>query len=247
MTVDPFFILMFQILFYFLFRKPYPVISKNQWLFCFRSNTIGKSTLLSLISGLIRPEKGEILLEGKPLSESKTAVGYMLQKDYLLEWRTIYQNVILGLEIQHRLTKETKMRIEEMLEDYGLSAFRNARPSQLSGGMRQRAALIRTLAQDPSLLLLDEPFSALDYLTRISVCDDIYKILKKENKTAVLVTHDLSEAISVADQIIVLTARPATVKKIIPVHLTLTERTPLSSRNAPEFKEYFNMIWKELK
>ncbi len=207
----------------------------------------GKSTLLSLISGLIRPEKGEILLEGKPLSESKTAVGYMLQKDYLLEWRTIYQNVILGLEIQHRLTKETKMRIEEMLEDYGLSAFRNARPSQLSGGMRQRAALIRTLAQDPSLLLLDEPFSALDYLTRISVCDDIYKILKKENKTAVLVTHDLSEAISVADQIIVLTARPATVKKIIPVHLTLTERTPLSSRNAPEFKEYFNMIWKELK
>ena len=159
----------------------------------------GKSTLLSLISGLIRPEKGEILLEGKPLSESKTAVGYMLQKDYLLEWRTIYQNVILGLEIQHRLTKETKMRIEEMLEDYGLSAFRNARPSQLSGGMRQRAALIRTLAQDPSLLLLDEPFSALDYLTRISVCDDIYKILKKENKTAVLVTHDLSEAISVAD------------------------------------------------
>lgn len=207
----------------------------------------GKSTLLSLISGLIRPEKGEILLEGKPLSESKTAVGYMLQKDYLLEWRTIYQNVILGLEIQHRLTKETKMRIEEMLEDYGLSAFRNARPSQLSGGMRQRAALIRTLAQDPSLLLLDEPFSALDYLTRISVCDDIYKILKKENKTAVLVTHDLSEAISVADQIIVLTARPATVKKIIPVHLTLAERTPLSSRNAPEFKEYFNMIWKELK
>lgn len=214
---------------------------------CFRSRTIGKSTLLSLISGLIRPEKGEILLEGKPLSVSKTAVGYMLQKDYLLEWRTIYQNVILGLEIQHRLTKETKMRIEEMLEDYGLSAFRNARPSQLSGGMRQRAALIRTLAQDPSLLLLDEPFSALDYLTRISVCDDIYKILKKENKTAVLVTHDLSEAISVADQIIVLTARPATVKKIIPVHLTLTERTPLSSRNAPEFKEYFNMIWKELK
>lgn len=222
-------------------------VEKGEFIAIVGPSGCGKSTLLSLISGLIRPEKGEILLEGKPLSESKTAVGYMLQKDYLLEWRTIYQNVILGLEIQHRLTKETKMRIEEMLEDYGLSAFRNARPSQLSGGMRQRAALIRTLAQDPSLLLLDEPFSALDYLTRISVCDDIYKILKKENKTAVLVTHDLSEAISVADQIIVLTARPATVKKIIPVHLTLTERTPLSSRNAPEFKEYFNMIWKELK
>lgn len=207
----------------------------------------GKSTLLSLISGLLQPEKGEILLDGKPLHESKTAVGYMLQKDYLLEWRTIYQNVILGLEIQHRLTKEMKNRINEMMESYGLSGFRNARPSQLSGGMRQRAALIRTLAQNPNLLLLDEPFSALDYLTRISVCDDIYKILKKENKTAVLVTHDLSEAISVADRIIVLTARPATIKTIIPVRLTLEERTPLSSRNAPEFKEYFNLIWKELK
>lgn len=125
----------------------------------------GKSTLLSLISGLLRPEKGEILLEGKQVENSKTAVGYMLQKDHLLEWRTIYQNVILGLEIQHKLTKENRTRIEEMLIDYDLAAFQDARPSQLSGGMRQRAALIRTLAQNPNLLLLDEPFSALDYLT----------------------------------------------------------------------------------
>ena len=171
----------------------------------------------------------------------------MLQKDHLLEWRTIYQNVILGLEIQHKLTTENKLRIEQMLSNYGLEAFRNSRPSQLSGGMRQRAALIRTLAQNPDLLLLDEPFSALDYLTRISVCDDIYRILKKEEKTAILVTHDLSEAISVADRIIILSARPATIKKIVPVHLTLEERTPLSSRSAPEYKEYFNLIWKELK
>lgn len=181
------------------------------------------------------------------MPESKTAIGYMLQKDHLLEWRTIYQNVILGLEIQHRLTAERKARVAQMLEDYGLSAFRDSRPSQLSGGMRQRAALIRTLAQDPSLLLLDEPFSALDYLTRISVCDDIYKILKKENKTAILVTHDLSEAISVADRILVLTDRPASIKKIIPVYLSLETRTPLSSRNAPEYKDYFNLLWKELK
>lgn len=207
----------------------------------------GKSTLLSLISGLLQPEKGEILLEGKPLQESKTAVGYMLQKDHLLEWRTIYQNAVLGLEIQHKLTKENHLRVERMLEDYGLGAFRNARPSQLSGGMRQRASLIRTLALNPALLLLDEPFSALDYLTRISVCDDIYKILKNQKKTAVMVTHDLSEAISVADRVMILSARPAVIKKIVPIQLSLEERTPLLSRNAPEFKEYFNLIWKELK
>ena len=134
-----------------------------------------------------------------------------------------------------------------MLEDYGLATFKNARPSQLSGGMRQRAALIRTLAPNPALLLLDEPFSALDYLTRISVCDDIYKILKKQKKTAVMVTHDLSEAISVADRIIILSSRPAAIRKILPVRLSLEERTPLLSRSAPEFKEYFNLIWKELK
>ena len=207
----------------------------------------GKSTLLSLIAGLLLPEKGEILLAGKPIRQSRTAVGYMLQKDHLLEWRTVCQNVTLGLEICHQMTAPNRLRIEQMLKDYGLDTFRDARPSQLSGGMRQRAALIRTLALDPPLLLLDEPFSALDYLTRISVCDDIYQIIKKEHKTALLVTHDLSEAISVADRILVLSARPAFIKKIIPVTLSLETRTPLASRNAPEFKEYFNMIWKELK
>lgn len=207
----------------------------------------GKSTLLSLISGLLLPEKGDILLDGKPVSQSRAAVGYMLQKDHLLEWRTIYQNAVLGLEIQHRLTEKNLLRVEQMLEDYGLATFKNARPSQLSGGMRQRAALIRTLAPNPALLLLDEPFSALDYLTRISVCDDIYKILKKQKKTAVMVTHDLSEAISVADRIIILSSRPAAIRKILPVRLSLEERTPLLSRSAPEFKEYFNLIWKELK
>lgn len=222
-------------------------VEKGEFIAIVGPSGCGKSTLLSLISGLLQPEKGEILLEGKPLQESKTAVGYMLQKDHLLEWRTIYQNAVLGLEIQHKLTKENQLRVERMLEDYGLGAFRNARPSQLSGGMRQRASLIRTLALNPALLLLDEPFSALDYLTRISVCDDIYKILKNQKKTAVMVTHDLSEAISVADRVMILSARPAVIKKIVPIQLSLEERTPLLSRNAPEFKEYFNLIWKELK
>ncbi len=222
-------------------------VEKGEFIAIVGPSGCGKSTLLSLISGLLQPENGTILLDGRPITQTRANVGYMLQKDHLLEWRTIYQNVILGLEIQHKLTTENKLRIEQMLSNYGLEAFRNSRPSQLSGGMRQRAALIRTLAQNPDLLLLDEPFSALDYLTRISVCDDIYRILKKEEKTAILVTHDLSEAISVADRIIILSARPATIKKIVPVHLTLEERTPLSSRSAPEYKEYFNLIWKELK
>lgn len=207
----------------------------------------GKSTLLSLIAGLLHPERGEILLEEKPLISAKTEIGYMLQKDHLLEWRTIYQNVILGLEIQKKLTTERQLAIEKMLDDYGLSNFRNAYPSQLSGGMRQRAALIRTLALNPTLLLLDEPFSALDYITRIAVCDDIYRILKKEGKTAILVTHDLSEAISTADRIIILSSRPASIKEIVTIKMDLPERTPFLSRNAPEFKDYFNHIWKELK
>lgn len=207
----------------------------------------GKSTLLSLIAGLLTPERGEILLEGKPVSSAKTEVGYMLQKDHLLEWRSIYQNAVLGLEIQKKLTTERQLHIEKMLDDYGLSNFRNARPSQLSGGMRQRAALIRTLALNPTLLLLDEPFSALDYITRIAVCDDIYRILKKEGKTAILVTHDLSEAISTADRIIILTSRPASIKEIVTIQMDIPERTPFLSRNAPEFKNYFNHIWKELK
>lgn len=222
-------------------------VEKGEFIAVVGPSGCGKSTLLSLISGLLVPERGEILLEGKPVVSAKTAIGYMLQKDHLLEWRTIYQNVILGLEIQNKLTTENQLHVEQMLDDYGLSGFRNAKPSQLSGGMRQRAALIRTLAQNPNLLLLDEPFSALDYITRISVCDDIYRILKKEGKTAILVTHDLSEAISTADRIIILTSRPASIKQIVDIQMSIPERTPFLSRNAPEFKDYFNLIWKELK
>ena len=206
----------------------------------------GKSTLLNLICGLLSAEEGTILMNDTVPSPGDPRIGYMLQKDHLLEWRTIYQNVTLGLEIRRELTSAKLEYIEEMLCTYGLDKFRNARPSQLSGGMRQRAALIRTLALKPELLLLDEPFSALDYQTRLNVSDDIGRILKKEGKPAILVTHDISEAISMADRVIILTGRPATVARIVTIDLDLTDRTPLASRNAPQFKFYFNLIWKEL-
>lgn len=206
----------------------------------------GKSTLLSLIAGLLIPEKGLIKINGKYLRESTTNVGYMLQHDELFEWRTIYNNVILGLEVQHMLTARTKERAHELLDFYGLRQFENARPSELSGGMRQRAALIRTLVLNPDLLLLDEPFSALDYQTRLNVGDDIGQIIRKEGKSALLVTHDLSEAISLADRVIVLSGRPATIRQTIPLIFDLSQDTPLNRRNAPEFKTYFNLIWKEL-
>ena len=148
--------------------------------------------------------------------------------------------------MQHMLTARTKQRAHELLDVYGLSQFENARPSELSGGMRQRAALIRTLVLEPDLLLLDEPFSALDYQTRLNVGDDIGQILRQEKKSALLVTHDLSEAISLADRVIVLSGRPATIKQTIPLIFDLDSDTPLNRRNAPEFKTYFNLIWKEL-
>ena len=206
----------------------------------------GKSTLLSLLAGLRQPEQGTIHISQSPVSRRQTNIGYMLQKDHLFEWRTVYQNVILGLEIQKRQTAENLAHVEQMLKDYGLAAFKGSRPSELSGGMRQRAALIRTLALDPSLLLLDEPFSALDYQTRLNVCDDVYQIIKKEKKSAILVTHDLSEAISMADRILILSKRPAKICRIISVQFQETELTPMKKRQAPEFKDYFNEIWKEL-
>ena len=206
----------------------------------------GKSTLLNLICGLVKPESGEILLRGEPVENARAQTGYMLQKDHLFEWRTVYRNILLGLEIQHKCTPENLARADALLETYGLAAFKNSRPSELSGGMRQRAALIRTLVLDPDLLLLDEPFSALDYQTRLSVCDDIGIIIKKEKKTAVLVTHDLSEAISTADRVIVLSKRPGRIKRIVPIQLDMEDRTPFRSRSAPNFKDYFNQIWKEL-
>ena len=202
----------------------------------------GKSTLLSIIAGLLKPESGEILLN----QANDIQIGYMLQQDHLLEWRSIWKNVLLGPEITGTLTKEKEDLANHLLNDYGLYKFKDKKPSELSGGMKQRAALIRTMVMEPALLLLDEPFSALDYQTRLTVSADIGNIIRKSRITAILITHDFSEAISLADRILVMTKRPATIKNKIPVHLSMTENSPLAARNAPEFNNLFTLLWKEI-
>lgn len=205
----------------------------------------GKTTLLSMIASLIKPESGELHFSDA-LKNNPAAIGYMLQHDQLFEWRTIYKNVLLGLELRHKNTKERREAADNLLRQYGLYPFRNSYPNELSGGMRQRAALIRTLVCEPELLLLDEPFSALDYQTRLTVSSDIVDIIKKEKKTAVLVTHDLSEAVALSDRILVLSARPATVLRMMEIHLTKQGAGAVAARKAPEFSTYFNELWEEL-
>ncbi|GAA6492025.1 ABC transporter ATP-binding protein [Candidatus Bariatricus faecipullorum] len=206
----------------------------------------GKSTLLHLIFGLLEPEQGQINIRGSSRKDSSVRIGYMLQKDELLNWRSVYHNVLLGLEIQHRLNPRTRERAKELLKTYGLEQFASSRPSELSGGMRQRAALIRTLVLEPDILLLDEPFSALDYQTRLNTGNDIGQIIRKEKKTAILVTHDISEAVSLADRILVFSSRPAALSQTVTVSFASGETSPLRRRNDPEFKTWFNLIWKEL-
>ena len=197
----------------------------------------GKTTLLSLAAGLITPTNGKVVNDGY-------SFGYMLQKDELFPWRTIEKNIFLPLEIKKRNTPQNRERALALAEKYGLKQFLKNYPSSLSGGMRQRAALIRTLSVDPDVLLLDEPFSALDYQTRLSVCDDVYKIIRSEKKTALLITHDISEAISLADKIFVLTRRPA---KVISEHvLGFMEDEPLKRRENKDFSRWFEILWKEL-
>ena len=206
----------------------------------------GQSTLLNLLAGLLKPESGSILLSGKPLGrETSRHIGYMLQQDHLLEWRTILKNILLGLEIQHELTPEAINYAKKLLKQYGLDKFADSKPSELSGGMRQRAALVRTLVLKPDLLLLDEPFSALDYQTRLAVGDDIGAIIRQEKKTAILVTHDLSEAVSLGDRIDILSSRPGSIKGIVSVDMP-SDLTPMERRNHDTFKDYFNTIWEEL-
>lgn len=204
----------------------------------------GKTTLLSMIAGLLPPTRGSVTIDGEPVVASQGNVGYMLQRDNLFEWRTIESNVLLGLSIQKKLTEESKRYALDMLDKYGLGEFKGSYPTELSGGMRQRAALIRTLAFKPRLLLLDEPFSAVDFQTRMTVCDDVHSIIKNEHKTAVLVTHDISEAVSMADRIIVLTKRPATVKTVFDIDITAS--SPLKRRESPRFSEWFDRVWKEV-
>jgi len=209
----------------------------------------GKSTLLSIVSGLVKPTSGLVSVCGERVAGVSEKIGYMLQKDNLLDWRTIRSNVLLGLEIRGILTAENAAYADKLLITYGLGDFSDKYPQQLSGGMRQRAALIRTLAIKPKLLLLDEAFSALDYQTRLNVTDDVFTILKKEGMTAVLVTHDISEGISMSDRVVILTSRPGSVKDILDIEFPADDgRTflPLERRNRKEFANYFNLIWKEL-
>ena len=205
----------------------------------------GKSTLLSILAGLERPTTGRCLLNGSPIEGPSPKVGYMLQKDHLFPWRTVWGNVILGPELQHENTPERQAHLRTLLRRYGLGEFLTATPDRLSGGMRQRCALIRTLARDPDLLLLDEPFSALDHQTRLAVSADIHDIIRAEGKTALMVTHDISEAISLSDRIVVLTHRPGRVKSIHSLD-SLRGLSPMARREHADFPLYFNDLWKEL-
>lgn len=198
----------------------------------------GKSTILNVLSSLTKPTAGQVKVNGK--------IGYMLQKDHLFEWRTILKNCLIGPEVQGHDLHAARENVIRLLKTYGLENFMNHYPNQLSGGMRQRAALIRTLAVNPDILLLDEAFSALDYQTRLAVVDEVWTILKKENKTALIVTHDIAEAISMSDRIIVFSRRPAMIKKIHTIEFAKPGNTPLENRKDERFRHYFDAIWKEL-
>ena len=212
-------------------------VSEGEFVAIIGPSGCGKTTLLSLAAGLLSPTSGKIYNHG-------VSFGYMLQKDELFPWRTIEKNIFLPLEIKRTNTTEHQARAIALAEKYGLKQFLKNYPVSLSGGMRQRAALIRTLSLNPDTLLLDEPFSALDYQTRLSVCDDVYKIIRNEKKTALLITHDISEAISVADKIFVLSHRPASV--IGEHQLRFTEAEPLKRRENKDFSHWFEILWKEL-
>lgn len=199
----------------------------------------GKSSILNMICGLDKDYKGDILLK------DNIKCGYMLQSDLLFDWLSIYDNALLGVKISKNLNKENILYVEELLKKYGLYEFKDKYPSSLSGGMKQRVALIRTLATKPDILILDEAFSALDYQTRLKVSDDVYNIIKSENKTVLMVSHDIAEAISMSNKIIVLSKRPSYVKKIYNIELT-DKSTPINNRKAKEFAYYYDLLWKEI-
>ena len=220
-------------------------VDKGQFVSIVGPSGCGKSTLLSCIAGLTEPTGGRIILDGQEIKGVSPQVGYMLQTDNLFPWRSIYKNVLLGLEIQKKLTDESTAYVNELLKKYGLWEFRDSYPSALSGGMRQRAALIRTLAVRPRLLLLDEAFSALDYQTRVTVSRDVYNILRSENQTMIMVTHDIPEAVSMSDRIIVLSKRPATVALQTDTPFP-KQRDTLAVRTSNEYALCYDTVWKEM-
>ena len=198
----------------------------------------GKSTLLSIIANLENKTNGKIISSNKK-------IGYMFQQDALFSWRTVLRNCLLSLEVEKKVNKESIDKVINLLNKYGLHDFIDKYPDELSGGMRQRVALIRTLASNPDILLLDEPFSALDYQTRLELSNDLYKIIKSEGKTTIMVTHDIAEAISLSDKVIILSDRPSTIKKVLDINLT-NKSTPINNRKCPEFNYYYESIWKEI-
>lgn len=206
----------------------------------------GKSTLLSIVAGLLQQTEGDVLLKGKPLHDSEQAIGYMLQQDYLFPWKTIIDNILLGSKISKQDLDKQKRKALIQLKEVGLEDIADAYPQELSGGMRQRAALVRTLVNDPEILLLDEPFSALDYLTKLKLEDLVSKLFKTYCKTALLVTHDIGEAISMSDRIIVLGANPGSISKIFEIPVELRNERPFLVRRHPKYQFIFDKIWDEL-
>lgn len=221
-------------------------VKKGEFVSIIGPSGCGKSTLLSIIAGLEEKTTGEIYIEGEKVNGISSKIGYMLQRDCLLEWRNILSNTMFGLEVKGKKDNVNKEYVLELLKKYNLYEFKDKYPSELSGGMRQRVALIRTLAVKPKILLLDEAFSALDYQTGIMVTNDIYYILRKEKITAIIVTHDISEAISMSDRVLVLSKRPGTIKDIHKINFGIENRTPINCRESPKFSQYFNTLWKEL-
>src|SRR3954452_11842712 len=206
----------------------------------------GKTTLLSIISSLLKPTQGTVLLENKPVSTSRNEIGYMLQQDYLFPWKTIEENILLGLKLSKQLNENTRLAALSLLSQIGLKGVENQLPKQLSGGMRQRVALVRTLATEPKLLMLDEPFSALDFQTKLHLEDLVFETLKAFHKTAILVTHDISEAIAMSDRVFLLSARPGRLYKTFTIPSELRRLPPFQARSHETFQNLFQTIWKEL-
>lgn len=206
----------------------------------------GKTTLFNIIAGLITPSLGSVAVNGVQVAGAKGQVGYMLQKDMLLPWRSVLDNVTLGLEVRGVGREESEEIARRLITAYGLGGFEKAKPATLSGGMRQRVAFMRTLAFDPDVILLDEPFSALDFQTRLLLQGEVQRIIRERGKSVILVTHDIGEAITMADRIVVMTNRPATVKSVHTIDLSESQRDPVTIRTNALFNEYFNQIWGEL-
>lgn len=214
-------------------------VYENEFIAIVGPSGCGKSTLLNIIGKIDDKSSGDIIFN------DDIKVGYMLQDDCLFSWLNILDNCLLGLKINNLLTADNINYVKELINTYGLNEFMYSYPSNLSGGMRQRVALIRTLALKPDILLLDEPFSALDYQTRLKVADDVYRIIKENKKTVIMITHDIGEACSVADRVVVLTGRPSKVKDIIDIRIN-DKSTPINNRKLPEFAVYYDKIWKEI-